>query len=271
MRYAGFWIRFWAAVVDLLVLAPPLVLVLFFISFGGENVDGLGLIAQSIFSFIIYPFYFSFFESSRWQATPGKRLLGLRVTDLNGYRISFSRAIRRNVSKFLSGLVLYVGYIMVGLTEKKQGLHDKLAGTVVVYGKVGAESLQVEVTYSFQGDRDNTLLVDPASSSRWLMAGFDENGHLVRLAFSHDNPKLDRDGLVIGRDAQSCDLHLNDQSVSRCHARLFKNEGKVWIEDLGSTNGSTAGGRVLEKKIPAVLKSGGTIVIGAIELSVSNN
>lgn len=271
MRYAGFWIRFWAALVDLLVLAPPLVLVLFLISFGEENVDGLGLIAQLIFSFIIYPFYFSFFESSSWQATPGKRLLGLRVTDLNGYRISLSRAIRRNVSKFLSGLILYIGYIMVGLTEKKQALHDKLAETLVVYRKVGAESLQVEITHSFPGDRDTTLLVDPSNSSRWVMAGFDENGHLVRLAFSHDNSKLDRDGLVIGRDAQSCDLHLNDQSVSRCHARLFKSQGKVWIEDLGSTNGSAVEGRILEKKSPAVLQSGGTIVIGAIELSVSNN
>jgi uncharacterized RDD family membrane protein YckC len=55
----------------------------------------------------------------------------MKVTDLNGNRISFERATGRHFAKWLSGMILFIGYIMVGLTERKQGLHDLLAGTLV--------------------------------------------------------------------------------------------------------------------------------------------
>jgi uncharacterized RDD family membrane protein YckC len=55
----------------------------------------------------------------------------MKVTDLNGNRISFERATGRHFAKWLSGLILCIGYIMVGFTERKQGLHDLLAGTLV--------------------------------------------------------------------------------------------------------------------------------------------
>ncbi|MFZ0796507.1 MAG: RDD family protein [Terriglobales bacterium] len=78
--------------------------------------------------------YEAFMESSSYQATLGKMIFGMKVTDLNGNRISFERATGRHFAKWLSGLVLCVGYIMVGLTERKQGLHDLLAGTLVRRG-----------------------------------------------------------------------------------------------------------------------------------------
>jgi len=69
--------------------------------------------------------------SSPYQATLGKMIFGMQVTDLNGNRISFGRATARHFAKWLSGLILCIGYIMVGITERKQGLHDLLAGTLV--------------------------------------------------------------------------------------------------------------------------------------------
>jgi uncharacterized RDD family membrane protein YckC len=76
--------------------------------------------------------YYAIFESSSWQATLGKKALGLEVTDLAGNRISFGRATGRFFAKIISTLILFIGYIMAGFTEKKQALHDILAGTLVI-------------------------------------------------------------------------------------------------------------------------------------------
>ena len=76
--------------------------------------------------------YEALMESSRWQATLGKRAVGLRVVDLGGRHISFGRATARHFAKILSSLILNIGFIMAGFTEKKQALHDLIAGTLVV-------------------------------------------------------------------------------------------------------------------------------------------
>jgi uncharacterized RDD family membrane protein YckC len=71
-------------------------------------------------------------ESSSKRATLGKMALGIIVTDLEGKRISFGRATGRFFSKILSGIIIYIGFIMVAFTDKKQGLHDMIAGTLVI-------------------------------------------------------------------------------------------------------------------------------------------
>jgi uncharacterized RDD family membrane protein YckC len=76
--------------------------------------------------------YEALLTSSSWQGTIGKRLLSLRVTDLEGNRISFARATGRYFGKFLSRMIMNIGFIMVAFTERKQGLHDLLAGTLVM-------------------------------------------------------------------------------------------------------------------------------------------
>lgn len=76
--------------------------------------------------------YFATFESSPWQATPGKKVLGLRVTDLEGGRLSFIRASGRYFGKIISSLLFGIGFVMAGFTEKKQALHDMLAGCLVL-------------------------------------------------------------------------------------------------------------------------------------------
>jgi len=81
--------------------------------------------------YLIVWIYFTFSESSAWQATPGKRILRIYVTDLGGRRLTLARAALRNVARILSGFVL-VGYFLAGFTEKKQALHDILAGCLVL-------------------------------------------------------------------------------------------------------------------------------------------
>jgi uncharacterized RDD family membrane protein YckC len=72
-------------------------------------------------------------EASSLQASIGKLALGLRVTDEAGNRIDFGRATLRHWSKLLSGpFTLGLGYLMIALSKKKQALHDRIAGTLVV-------------------------------------------------------------------------------------------------------------------------------------------
>jgi uncharacterized RDD family membrane protein YckC len=134
--YAGLWLRLVAVCLDAIiftcVLGIPLAIV------QTMMVDGMLLqpadweallnIILAVLNIVIY----AAFEASPWQGTPGKKILRIRVTDLNGDRVSFARAATRNVTKILSTLILLIGFIMAGFTEKKQALHDMLAGCLVV-------------------------------------------------------------------------------------------------------------------------------------------
>ncbi len=91
MQYAGFWIRFWASAIDSFIWAPLLLLAYLKFSFDALLVGAGESLALLYFlvSLITPWLYYSIFESGKWQATPGKRLLGLYVTDMNQQRISF--------------------------------------------------------------------------------------------------------------------------------------------------------------------------------------
>jgi uncharacterized RDD family membrane protein YckC len=71
-------------------------------------------------------------ECSSQQATIGKRVLGIKVIDLAGQRISFGRATGRYFGKIISGMIMYIGFIMAGFTDRKQALHDMMAGCLLV-------------------------------------------------------------------------------------------------------------------------------------------
>ena len=274
MRYAGFWIRFWAMVVDMLIFMPLWIVQAVFqkVADKSESLQASTFVLiLAIAGIVIQWLYFALFESGGWQATFGKRLMGLRVSDLSGNRISFGRASGRYFSKIISSIIFCIGYIMAGLTDKKQGLHDKIAGTLVLRGNAGEEESLSGAARSNADDMEHTIVVTTSNSGRWVMAGFDDTGNVVRLTFSPDNPRLDDEGLIIGRDAKSCDLHLQDQSISRRHARLFKKQGRVWIEDLGSVNGTIINGQPLKKSGSVALPSQGNITIGAVELSIGKH
>lgn len=142
VRYGGFWIRFVAAIIDgiiVQVVVMPLSFVAGGVSgfagvMGGIPHEGLGVLGGLI-GFVIGIFgawlYEALMESSSRQATLGKMVFGMKVTDLYGKRISFGRATGRHFGKWVSALILFIGYIMAGFTERKQALHDMLAGTLV--------------------------------------------------------------------------------------------------------------------------------------------
>jgi uncharacterized RDD family membrane protein YckC len=76
--------------------------------------------------------YAAAMESSDRQATLGKMAVGIKVTDMNGERISFGKATGRHFAKIISAIILLIGYIMAAFDSKKQALHDKMAGTLVL-------------------------------------------------------------------------------------------------------------------------------------------
>jgi len=86
-----------------------------------------------MFSLVLNWLYFTLFESSVHKATPGKMVLGVIVTDAKGNQISFGRANGRYWSKLFSNIMLLAGYILAGINEKKQALHDIIADTLVVF------------------------------------------------------------------------------------------------------------------------------------------
>jgi uncharacterized RDD family membrane protein YckC len=145
VRYGGFWIRVVAFIIDAIVVrvvVAPVGMIFGGLGLAGGMMTGLPHAGLSILgggvTFILVLFgswlYEAFMESSSYQATLGKMIFGMKVTDLNGNRISFERATGRHFAKWLSGIILFIGYIMVGFTERKQGLHDLLAGTLVRRG-----------------------------------------------------------------------------------------------------------------------------------------
>jgi uncharacterized RDD family membrane protein YckC len=88
-------------------------------------------IAVAVLVVIIPWIYCAGLEASRNQATLGEIALRIVVTDMQGRRISFARATLRHFAKFLSALIVFIGFTMIALTRRKQGLHDRIAGTLV--------------------------------------------------------------------------------------------------------------------------------------------
>ena len=147
VRYGGFWIRVVAAIIDVIIVALALAPLKIIFGLGGVAVNGFdthGFHGPLTLPYLIFGggtfallkltgswLYEAFMESSCYQATLGKMIFGMKVTDLYGNRISFARASGRHFAKILSGLILCIGFIMVGFTERKQGLHDMIAGTLV--------------------------------------------------------------------------------------------------------------------------------------------
>jgi uncharacterized RDD family membrane protein YckC len=139
--YAGFWIRVGAYIIDYILLLIPTVVVAFIIGMiaglmlgsrlDAEALELLKLVVQLFFMLMAW-LYYAIMESSAKQATFGKMICGLKVTDIQGQRITFGQASGRFFGQIISSLICCVGYMMAGWTEKKQALHDIMAGTLVV-------------------------------------------------------------------------------------------------------------------------------------------
>lgn len=131
LRYAGFWVRVGAYIIDLIILGVVQGII------GSTLISDIDPMQFDYFGIggLIAILYYSLMESSEKQATIGKIALNLKVGDMNGNRISFMNALGRYLAKILSALILLIGFIMVAFDNKRQGLHDKLANTVVYHTK----------------------------------------------------------------------------------------------------------------------------------------
>ena len=142
--HAGFWRRFAAYTLDSIIVSVAMLVVFGLLGVATAALiagDHGGLAALVVFfgyaSLIVGMWlYFAKFESGKWQATPGKRVMGIKVTDDRGQRIGFGRATGRFFGKIISGMIMNVGYMMAGFTARKQGLHDMMAGCCVVFREV---------------------------------------------------------------------------------------------------------------------------------------
>ncbi len=127
--YAGFWKRFAAWIIDAIILTVINVPISFLLTL---FLGPWQFMVSWLVTFTLSLTYYAFQESSVQQATLGKRALGIVVTDMDGNRISFGRAVGRELAKYISALTLGIGYLIIGFTEKKQGLHDLIVGCLVI-------------------------------------------------------------------------------------------------------------------------------------------
>ena len=153
--YGGFWKRFAAFLIDAFIITIPLT-VLYMVwmlrTMGPlmtqinasaaqaptpDMIPGImqlygGMLAFQVISFLVFWLYYAFMESSSYQATLGKMALRLKVVNAKGKRITFWHATGRTLAKWISGITLYIGFLIAGANKHKQALHDIIASTYVV-------------------------------------------------------------------------------------------------------------------------------------------
>jgi len=136
-EYVGFWLRVWASLIDTVLMLIVIFPILFAI-YGSENLAAgvtLSGPANILISYVLPAIVIVAFWNAR-QATPGKMAIGASIVDeKTGEKPSFQQNVIRYVGYFVSTIPFCLGLIWVGIDKRKQGWHDKLAGTVVVRRK----------------------------------------------------------------------------------------------------------------------------------------
>lgn len=135
-NYAGFWNRFGALALDLALVEIALFFALLTsLLVGNWDRDAWNQAVAEYGDSILYVMlllYYTIMEGSTKRATIGKLVYGIAVMDENGERLVWWRAALRNLFKILSVMTLFVGFLLVGLTQKKQALHDLITRSFVV-------------------------------------------------------------------------------------------------------------------------------------------
>jgi uncharacterized RDD family membrane protein YckC len=173
-EYAGFWLRFGAWVIDYLILIVPFTIIS--LGMGLSTIAGAFLeqmktdqvAAFEAYATAMLPItyvlmvigfvYYTLFEASKWQATPGKMAVGIRVTDTDGQRISIARSAGRNAVRLTNVLrfpvpLPLICYVVAAFTERKQGVHDLLARTYVLTGRADQISAPIVAPGSGENGR----------------------------------------------------------------------------------------------------------------------
>ena len=118
-NYSGFWRRFAATFIDILIFA----LVPGYFSDGSQTASLLGMLLGIAYEVWMLGTY---------NATVGKIVMRIKVVKENGKKLTYSDALLRTISGFLSAVVFFLGFLWVIWDKKKQGWHDKIAKTVVI-------------------------------------------------------------------------------------------------------------------------------------------
>lgn len=235
MKYADISKRFLAMLLDGLicgVLGWIMVILLSYYSFG------LTIIASWL--------YFALMESSEKQATLGKMAVGVVVTDLYGNRISFGKATGRYFGKYVSSIFL-IGYILALTNDRKQALHDSMAGTLVLDGHVASQQ-------GYAPQPAAPVYNNAASNNAYSRPNNNVSPVLYGLTgeFSGRSIPIDDRGITIGRDASLCQVTFsqNVPGISRRHCTLSFNRvsSTFVLVDIGSSYGTflESGMRVIQ-------------------------
>ncbi len=131
LPYVSPWRRIAAWFIEGILFTIVLILA---VAIAAVAFDGGAFVLGALAIILGFWVYFALMESSSLQGTLTKRLLGIKVTDLDGNRISFGRATVRHFSMYLTAVTpFYIGYLMVIWTKRRQSLHDYISSTVVAY------------------------------------------------------------------------------------------------------------------------------------------
>ena len=141
VAYGGFWIRLVAYIIDAILISVAYGVTSHRRKYGNGTAIGINIFnpdienidpTTNLISLVIGWLYFSLMESSERGATIGKMAMGLRVVTSDYKRLSFLNATGRYFAKIISAIILCIGFIMIAFTDKKRGLHDMIAGTLVI-------------------------------------------------------------------------------------------------------------------------------------------
>jgi len=150
--FAGFWKRAIAYIFDGIIFS--ILLTIIFLIFGSSMINmnnpqamlNMGvtfIIGFYISIYVGWWLYFAILESSSLQATLGKKMMGIKVTDMQGQPLSFMHATGRHFSGFVTQMTFFIGFLMIAFTSRKQALHDKMASTLVVNKRYDANQIRI--------------------------------------------------------------------------------------------------------------------------------
>ncbi len=242
MEYASFGKRLAAYLIDWAIIGVAGSLFLF--AFGYYLYVGAGWLLGAL--------YFILMEGGGWNATLGKRALGIVVTDLNGSGISYGTAAVRYLGKMVSSVIFGIGYLMAAFTKNNQALHDKMAATLVLNA-------------ASSGGRYQSPPYQPIASASASTGGRCVVG--ISGEFAGQVLYLTQNGIMIGRDTVACQIALSASTpgVSRHHCQVNYNAqtGMFIVNDLGSTYGTfLLNGTRINSGQPIALRPGERFYIG---------
>lgn len=223
----------------------------------------IGLAIGFLLSFPCVVLYFTVTESSSWRASLGKRIMRLQVVGVDGTKLSFQHALGRTLAKMTIGVGW--GYFVALFSEMRQALHDILAKTYVIEASSQIEEIDL-------GENRPGPASLPESAVQWCLEGRDpDTGRSYRFEWdARSKPTL-----VIGRSPGDADFCVDNETVSRRHACLRCADGRLFLTDLGASNGTRikrniTGGRTrfLTPHQEDALAEGDTITLGQVSLTL---